>query len=252
MPTLDLHGAINKYAVYNGASDAPLTNPLSNLGNLLWHSDLPYIGVAQTITGTVNLNPFTAGWSAFPYTKTIAAHGQSYRPIILGHITVSGVNIPIQGSFLANVASADGAYQFNFSSDATNILLKCEALFGNWAANALNCSYTIYVMNIGTNAAGGLVLPTYYNGFEATTTRLRCGYFDTDRRYLVQSASGSIGFPSGATVQAKLGNPRYISGTYQTLCLIYKYLGYTNVGLSADADTGASFVPTAPVRAALK
>lgn len=251
MPTLDLHGGINKYAVYNGTSDAPLTNPLGNLPNLLWHSDLLYIGRVTTITGTVNLNPFTSGWSAFPYTRVLAAHGRSYRPILTGWITVSGVNIPIGGSFLATAPGANGAYQFNVYCDATNILITCDTILGNWAATAVNCAYTIYVMNIGTNAAGALVMPTYFDGFDATTTRMRCGYFDTDVQYLVQNNAGSIGFPTGPTLQATLGNPRSVSGTYLSLCFIYKYGSYVNFGLGADGDTGAGFSPTA-IRASFK
>jgi hypothetical protein len=259
MPTLDLHGGISKYAVYNGATDAPLTDPLNNLTNLLWHSDLPFIGKVATLSGSVDLNINSAGWvgtgpsSTYPFTKLIGPHGRSYIPIILGDLTIGGATFPAQGTFLAHPSTTNGSFQYNFYADETNIYVQCDLLHsegGGFAA--LNCTYNLHIMNVGTDAAGNMVEPTFYPGFDVTTTYLRAGYFDTlSTQYMIADPAGLIGFTVGSTLQATIAQPKYRSGTYRTICLIFKYGSYVDHALGPRGDTGEGFSPTA-IRASFK
>lgn len=247
MPTLDLHGGINKYAVYNGATDAPLLNPLANLPNLLWHSDLPYIGKVATLSGTIDLNHQSAGWSGstFPYTKIIGPHGQPFIPIILGDLTIGGNTLPAQGTFFAHPATLTGALQYNIYADETYVKIQCDLVYAKVGTySAIPCTYNIHIMNVGIDGSGNHVEPTYYPGFDLTATYLRAGYFDTlATQYMIKDAAGKIGFTSGSTIKASIAQPKYQSSTYRVLCLIFKYGSYVDHSLGATGDTGATFNP---------
>lgn len=253
MTTLDLDAVANKYAVYTGTSDAPLYSPLSNLPSLLWHSDLPYIGKVATLSGSVNLNDTSAGWSTVGSGReiTIGAHGQSYRPAIIGNIILGGETVPVQGTFHAGGHVSGGADQFSFYTNATSVILRSDVVYSGGPLVNYVCNYTIHILNIGSDSSGNAVFPAYYNGFDASDTRLRCGYFDTDAQYIVKDVAGAIGFTQGATLQVFTGLPKYITGTFRGLCSIFKYGSYTELGLARASDTGASFTPTA-IRASLK
>lgn len=245
MPTLDLHGAINKYAVYNGASDAPLTDPMNNLGNLLWHSDLPYIGAQQTVIGTLNLDPTTSGWVgtnysgtiSYPYTYTLATHGLAFTPYFLGYIEVSGVKLPLNGSFVY------GYNIYNVHSDETGIKIVVD--YGALLSFAYNvvCPFSLRILNAGTDAGGGTVFPALYNGFEATTDRLRCGYFDTNNRYVIKDVAGDIRFHTGNTIDVQILQPKYRSATCRATCIIFKSDAYIASALGANSQSTAFAVP---------
>lgn len=245
MPTLDLHGAINKYAVYNGASDAPLTNPLGNLGALLWHSDLPFVGARQTVTGSINLDPTTSGWVGtkttvvngagvtstiytYPYTRTLLTHGQSYAPYFLGYISIGGVEVPLNGSFLY------GYHEYNVYSDATGINITCSAALRRSFNYSLSCSFVLRVLNAGTTSSGAAVLPAFFNGFDATDTRMRCGYFDTNNLYLIKATTGDMRFHQGRTIDVQIAQPKYWSSTCMATCVVFQSGSYLSTTMGAS------------------
>lgn len=244
MPTLDLHGGINKYAVYNGTSDAPLTDPFNNLSNVIWHSDFVYIGAQQTVTGTVNLDPLTSGWVgteitvtgsggtstviSYPYTYRLATHGLAYSPFFQGYIQVSGERLPINGSFLY------GYHSYNVYSDATGIYLVCERLVAISFNYNLVCNFSLRILNAGTNAAGTTVLPSYFVGFDATPTRMQCGYWDTNNRYFIQDAGGELRFHTGATIDVQIFQPKYRSSTCRAACVVFKSGTYVHTDLASN------------------
>lgn len=252
MPTLDLHGGINKYAVYTGTTDAPLTNPLGNLGALLWHSDLKYLGVRQTVTGTLNLNPLTSGWVGtsvigrnsagpvtiitYPYVKTLFTHGQAYAPYFLGYILIGGVKVPLNGSFVY------GYHSYNVFSDATGIKVSCERAIARTFNYSVSCSFVLRILNAGTNSAGAAVFPTYFAGFEATKDRLRCGYFDTDNRYLIKSTAGDMRFHKDRTLNVQIAQPKYNSATCRGVCVVYQSATYlsTTMGFNGQGAFSAA------------
>ena len=246
MPTLDLHGGINKYAVYNGATDAPLTSPLSNLSNVLWHSDFKYIGAVTTLTGTVDIGggtwPAIAGDFNGASEKIIAAHGRSYAPFILGKLGT--YSLPAQGTFYMRPNGISrGTYMYNISCNTTHVKISRKALYGLGTPTTTNLTYSIDILNIGTKADGSFFYPTAFSGFEATTTRLRCGYFDTNDRHYIQTASGDLGIFTGASFNVAIGRPNYISGTFKSIGIVFNYGSFTNSFLSTTANN-VSFSPS--------
>lgn len=247
MPTLDLHGGINKYAVYTGTSDAPLTNPLGNLGALLWHSDLKYIGVRQTVTGSINLDPTTSGWVGtkttvvngagvtstiytYPYTRTLLTHGQSYAPYFLGYISIGGAKVALNGSFL------HGYHEYNIYSDATGIKILCDAVIRRSFNYNLSCPFVLRVLNAGTTSSGAAVLPTFFNGFDATDTRMRCGYFDTNNQYLIKATTGDMRFHQGRTIDVQISQPKYRSSTCRATCVVFQSGSYLSTTMGFNGQ----------------
>ena len=245
MPTLDLDGVADKYAVYNGTSDAPLYNPLANLSSLLWHSDLQYIGVQNMVAGTVNLDPLTSGWVGtsfsggvtYPYTYTLATHGLSYSPYFLGYIDVAGEKLPLNGSFLY------GYNAYNVYSDATGIRLVCDRLVPLSFDYNVACPFSVSILNSGTDASNAAVAPSYFNGLDATPTRMRCGYFDTDNRYLIKATSGTLRFHSDATIDVQIFQPKYRSSTCRAACVVFKSGSYIHTDLASNASSTAFAAP---------
>lgn len=253
MPTLDLHGGINKYAIYNGASDAPLIDPFNNLSSVIWHSDFVYIGAQQTVTGTVNLDPLTSGWVGtevigsssggpvtiitYPYTIRLATHGLSYSPFFQGYIQVGSERLSINGSFLY------GYHSYNVYSDATGIYLTCDRLVPIAFSYGLVCNFSLRILNAGTDAGGTTVLPNYYVGFEATASRMQCGYWDTNNRYFIQDAGGELRFHTGATIDVQLFQPKYRSATCRAACIVFKSGSYIHTDLASNAQSTAFDAP---------
>jgi hypothetical protein len=256
MTTLDLDGIANKYAVYNGTSEAPLYDPMNNLPNLLWHSDLPYIGAKQTISGQVNLDPTTTGWVGttitlynyagqpigttitYPYKFLLTAHGQTYAPFFLGYIEVNGEKLPVNGTFLYNY------HMYNVSSDEYGIYLTVERLVSIAATYNVVCNFKIHILNIGTDTNGNQVLPPFYNGFDATEQRMQCGYFDTNNKYIIKSALGELIYNTGVTLEVVITQPKYVSATCYGVCILFKCNSYVGNVLSSNAQgSGSSFNP---------
>lgn len=248
MPTIDLNGAINKYAVYNGATDAPLTDPLNNLPDLLWHSDLMFIGAVTTLTGTVDIGGGT--WTSIPGDfngadeKTIVPHGQSYTPLFLGSLSIGGENVPAQGTFYVRPnGHSRGTGCYNIYCDATNIKISRKFLYGLGTPTTTNINYSIDILNVGLDGAGAFSYPASYSGFDATPTRMRCGYFDTDHKHYVETPSGDRGIIQGASLDVAIGRPNFIGGTFRTVGLVYNYGAFLNSYISTIANN-TSFQPT--------
>jgi hypothetical protein len=127
MPTF--LGTPEKVAIFNGSTDAPFDNPLGNLGNLKFHSQLAYLPFlpARTITASVSV-PSSA---AFRRTIDLGPHGQAGVPFIYG--LVSG--IPFVGTIPIHVAaSARTAICWTLCVDASNVFIAEQR------ANPLNFS----------------------------------------------------------------------------------------------------------------
>lgn len=116
-------GVQGKGAIYTGSDDLPFTAPLSYPDRVIFHTDLPTIGIigtysvsvglaAKSITGTANYAPGSA-------TIPILAHGQSGGiPYVEGVIS-SGLSqrVTLAGSVLLDPfrrvhLGADGTYVY--------------------------------------------------------------------------------------------------------------------------------------------
>jgi hypothetical protein len=58
----------------------------------------------------------------------------------------------------------------------------------------VNIAFDFYVCNVGLTAAGAPVLPSTFQGVDATPTRFRCGKFDSVNKHLAWDATGDISF----------------------------------------------------------
>lgn len=114
MPTF--LGTPEKVAIFNGATDAPFDNPLGNLGNLKFHSQLAYLPFlpARTITASVSIPASVS----FRRTINLGLHGQPGVPFIYGligaipfvgtvpiHLSVTGNWNPICWTLCVNASN---------------------------------------------------------------------------------------------------------------------------------------------------
>lgn len=243
MTTLDLHGGINKYAVYTGSSDAPLTAPMSNLSSLKWHSDLEYAGVVTTLTGTVDLQitawpGFTSLFPGTTLSRTLVAHGMSYRPLLLGKITIGSTVYTLHGDIVYTYSSGQ-TIMLSIQSDATNISLESTVLLNVGSVPSITASYEIYVFNVGLDASNNFVRPALNSGFDATTTRMVCGRFDTNYTYPKVNASSPVKIVRGRSIDVAVGAPNYGASNYRAVGFRYSVGGVTNTNWTSTGNNSS-------------
>lgn len=121
MPTF--LGTPEKVAIYNGATDAPFDNPLGNLGNLKFHSQLAYLPFlpARTITASVAVPASPPPGTTFRRTINLGPHGQPGVPFIYG--LVSG--IPFVGTIPVHVSGTSySVICWTLCVDSTNVFIQ--------------------------------------------------------------------------------------------------------------------------------
>jgi len=123
MPTL--LGTPEKLAIFNGTTDAPFNDPLGNLGNLKFHSQLAYLPFlpARTIVASVDVpgQIFDSGGNpTYRRTITLGAHSQPGVPFIYG--TVS--DIPFVGTIPIHTTAAGNLICWTLCVDATNVFIQ--------------------------------------------------------------------------------------------------------------------------------
>lgn len=224
-PYLLVDGPNNRAAVMNKTlpaspfADTSFTTPLAHLADCKWHSDLDYLGIipAATMTGTIDLDPSSAGWSVG--VKIIGAHGQSFTPVLMGFVTVAGIDLPITGDFIVQGGAGNlGRSQLcNVRADATNISMVIGGLDGGLFVSTFPVTYTIYVCNMGIDASGNLVRPTLNSGFEAGVSRVKSGRYDTNFGYFNKDPAGRLQLYRGKSIDIQVGSPANVSGSYCTL-----------------------------------
>lgn len=207
MAILDFDAARNKYAVYTGSQDdAPLVNPLGNLSRVKWHADLQYIGITDTVSLTTNVNPKNFASEGYTFwEKPLFSHGKSFRPLVLGVAWINGYPVPTNGNILMNFGAAK--ILFSVVATTTQVVFKVNQRLtppGNPLPNGnVNIAFDFYVCNVGLTAAGSPVLPSTFQGVEATPTRFRCGQFDSLDKHLSFSSAGNVSFYQGHSISVQ-------------------------------------------------
>lgn len=231
MAFLDLDAGNNRFAIYTGNDDAPLTNPLGNLPRVKWHGDFPYVGAEPVRVVTTDVNP--RNWSGKGVNpKALFAHGKSFRPLVFGSVTIGGERVPIMGNFLAKV-QATYLSLFVYTT-TTHVMLDWDArLTLPISTAALSGRFEIYVCNMGLTSGGSPVFPPEYAGCEITPTRFRAGSYDTDDMHFAADAAGPLMFYRGASM--------FVQQTGNALAIKHAVPG----GYSVALDTSSAFV--APV-----
>jgi len=150
-------GVTGDVAIYSGSDDLPLSDPLGNLSRVRFHSDLEYVAVISTVSGTLNLPGRPPSTEFHQEAHTLFAHGRPGFPLVFGRITglrESGAIIPIPGS---PVLSGSVPVQFNdygfgrfviLGADATNVVLH-ETTATGWSLSDVDL--------VGFNAANNFL-----------------------------------------------------------------------------------------------
>lgn len=193
-------GVLGRFAVWTGTDDAPWTAPLANLSRVKIHSDLDNAGIVSTRTGTIS--DTSVNLQLTPK-RTLFAHGLSYAPLILGFVTVGGINVPINQGVL--VPCGAGQFSLTFGVDQTNVMANFMIL--NQGIATLSIPYTIFVFDVGVNAAGAFVRPPKINGIDhnVVSGETRFGYQSSKKRYLHKLSTGRVALPRGRTISTGVG-----------------------------------------------
>lgn len=198
----------DRIAVWTGGTDlGPVDSPASYPSRVRLNSTQDLIGFYPTArTGTV----YGTEWLATENNArkiTLFAHGLDYRPFLFGHVTVGGINLPIQGSIF-QAGGTQWFWSYTIGVDATSVylnILRSASAYG--VAPAI--SYTLYLANYGVNANGSLRRPPYFNGVDANAgvspSYLKAGYIDTAYRYPYRDASGATPIANSRTISAGVG-----------------------------------------------
>lgn len=230
---LDLDAGANRYAVYTGTDDAPLTNPLGNLSRVKFHADFPYVGAEPPKIVTTDLNPRNWGASKGADPKALVAHGKSFRPLVFGSVTIGGEVVPIMGNFLVKVQAT--IISLFVYTTTTHVMLDWDVrLTKPISTQALNGRFEIYVCNMGLTAGGSPVYPPEYNGCEITPTRFRAGTYDTNDKHFSYDAAGSLMFYRGASM--------LVERTANSLAIKHTVPGGHSVALDTSTSFTASVV----------
>lgn len=202
MPTyFDLDGAVAKSAIYTSSgSDAPLYDPLGNLANVKFHTDLAYPYLTQSVTGSITLPAVAANVTERNVNNILFAHGVGAVPFIEGTIT-GGLSrvVRLNGSVPVQVGTVVNGPQFprmvHLGADATYVYLTDYGSTeenGGWPAITL--SWRVDLLQVAQGASG--------NWVDITDSYFKVGPFDSTRRYMRADASGAdMPMTSGVTFQ---------------------------------------------------
>lgn len=127
---------------------ANLDAPLSDLGNIYFHSALEYLYIVSVFYGTLNLPERVANGSdvSSAYGSTIynlGAHGLGYNPLLFGRITSTGQSLvgetPIQAGGLASLRT------ITIGADASNVYAREIFLNKDVTFSSLSLTYEIFI-----------------------------------------------------------------------------------------------------------
>lgn len=189
---------------------APLTNPLSNIANIKFHSDLFYprvISGPHTGSGTI---PALSTNTKASGTLVTIPHGQAAAPMAIGFATVTfqvlgATTFPLNGTIMLQSNEITTAmsdivkhlcYRLCFlqmSSDATNVTLNYWNYGTNGPAVALPISWTIYILDLLETQTTAPDWEPGAPGMELSPTRITIGgrKFDTNKRYITETTDPS-------------------------------------------------------------
>lgn len=195
-------GTLAIYSVDSVApDDAPFTAPLSHLSRLRFHSGLRMPRIISTTTYSLTLGAYSA-LSVNRTTYTVAAHGRAGIPLIFG--TLPGLGKTMMGTVKVNQTVGVVTIQrfLTLGADASNILLREEAMVNTVAAPALAISLTVYVCDylLDGSAAPSDGTDDEYISMTPDLIKAQRGAWRSDNRYLRAASSGAtLAVPRQAT-----------------------------------------------------
>lgn len=219
-PTLE---AIGLYRDPNDNNEA-LADPLSHLDKVIFHPELRYCGIIDTITGTLNLPATTVNASANEivsiHEHTLATHGQSGKPMVLGVIKdhpISGGDVAWCGTIPVQQFDTDPTVNtssitrwLTLGVNGSNLIAREQRTRPRTTASALNMSsvsidYEIHIFDIDLDSAlpsgSALKISNASGLMEIETPK---GIFSMARRYLKATDSGGLIVPGGKTINTRI------------------------------------------------
>lgn len=139
-----------KVAIYDStADDLPFDDPVNHMDRVKFHSDLDYINIIATISGSVTFPQRTAP-SVGAYITTFQngpAHGISGIPLIFGYLTLGGQNVAFAGSVPIQGGGSGSHTRFvSLGASPTNIVFNELVNIGfGGTIPAITVPYTVFV-----------------------------------------------------------------------------------------------------------
>jgi hypothetical protein len=196
-------------AVWTGGTDLdPVDDPDSHADRIRFHSKKDNLGFHATPhTGTVDVTNWSDSYTSAPRArkKNLFAHGLSYRPLLLGYLTIGSYKLPIQGSIIHR-HSTGMWFGYTIGADDTYVFLnQLRFLRSSPAAVSTTVGYSIWTSVYGAKSDNSVRRPTYFNGLEITDEHVKAGYFDTQYRYPFKDVGGNIPFVRGRSISLGVG-----------------------------------------------
>lgn len=155
---LYIDGPNGRVAIYDvttlnaDLNNEPLSDPLSYVPRLHFHSDLEYPKVIGTYTGTITL-PAVGISSIYTAEYVVAAHGRAGTPYVEGKISVGGVWLPLAGSTIVvqsgpppvGASTAFGRF-LALGANGTNIVIE-EYSVSSTAFGSVSFDFEIYLLD---------------------------------------------------------------------------------------------------------
>lgn len=236
-------------AFVDSAGDAPISDPLSHLDKVKFHSSLDYVEFDQSISGSITF-PSRSFGSVGVATYPVLAHGRGVAPMVVASCTISGNDVPLAGFVPIQTAGSGGLFRRSIfvSSDATYVSIG-ESYIARGPASAtvefpaVTVAYTIYLAKRSMPYAA----PTYTGDqlyLSATRAIMGRGRFDASKKYFRAESSGAALPYKGRTETlyvAGVGvSPFYNMPQWGFKCGSYE--------INSSVNASAGFSPGAPTR----
>lgn len=203
-------GKAGKAAIYNPANPAAFSNPLGNLADVFFHSDLDYMGVAKIIDVTITHPARGVGGQAaqnsypvpnFPAGNNPLAHNLGYLPY---GIMFVGNNMLPANSQIQWVGTSFRTVSLQL--DASNAYIYEQSWVYRDGLPAMAQSYRIVLFRRMSDAPDNKAMYAKDDQFKAGFGKL-----NTDYNYLRYSAAGPYYFSKGRTADCSNGSFKIVT-----------------------------------------
>lgn len=135
------NGITGQVSISNPGAD--VSNPLSDLGNIFFHSDLEYIPVHKVINTSVSL-PTRSGLGAYYTTWNHGLHGLPYSPIAFG---IASNGLFVGGDMFLQYESGTGSFRsFRIGCDSSYVYTDDWTWVVNRTFSGFTLGLTIYIL----------------------------------------------------------------------------------------------------------
>lgn len=128
--------------------NADLAQPLTNLQNIYFHSDLSYLSIVAVLSGNLSMPQriFSGADASSAYGSTIYTLGQhnlGYTPLLLGDITTTGQ--PLVGETILQAAGLASLRSITLGADNNNLYAREIFLNKDVTFAALTINWRVYL-----------------------------------------------------------------------------------------------------------